>query len=59
MIGFIEKLSVIFPRDALMRIYKSFIRPQMDYRDIIYDKLNSESFKKKNLKIFNIKIALQ
>ena len=47
MIGFIEKLSVIFPRDALMRIYKSFIRPQMDYRDIIYDKLNSESFKKK------------
>ena len=47
MIGLIEKLSVIFPRDALMRIYKSFIRPQMDYRDIIYDKLNSESFKNK------------
>ena len=35
MIGFIEKLSVNFPGNALMRIYKSFIKPQMDYRDII------------------------
>ena len=31
--------------DALLRIYKSFIRSYLDYGDIIYDKSNKESFK--------------
>ena len=30
-----------------MRIYKSFIRPHLDYGDIIYDKPSNESFKSK------------
>ena len=34
-------------RDALLRIYKSFVRPHLDYGDIIYDKSNNESFKNK------------
>ena len=34
------------------RIYKSFIRPHLDYGDIIYDKPHNESFKSK---IENIK----
>ena len=28
-------------------IYKSFIRPHLDFEDIIYDKPNNESFKNK------------
>ena len=32
-------------------IYKSFIRPNLDYRDIIYDKSNNESFKNKIVNI--------
>ena len=47
MFGVIKRLSVNLPRDALLRIYKSFIRPHLDYGDIIYDKPNNESFKKK------------
>ena len=47
MIGVIERLSVNLPRDALLRVYKSFIRPHLDYGDIIYDKTNNESFKNK------------
>ena len=47
MIGFIKRLSVNLPRDALLRIYKSFIRPHLDCGDIIYDKPNNESFKNK------------
>ena len=47
MIGVIKRLSVNLPRDALLRIYKSFIRPHLDYGDIIYDKPNNESFKNK------------
>ena len=47
MIGVIKRLSVNLPRDALLRIYKSFIRPHLDYGDIIYDKPHNESFKNK------------
>ena len=42
MIGIIKR-SVKTPRDALLRVYKSVIRPHLDWRDIIYDKLNNES----------------
>ena len=47
LIGIIKKLSISFPRNALLRIYKSFIRPHLDYADIIYDKPNIASFKTK------------
>ena len=40
-IGLIKKV----PREALLRIYKSFVRPTLDYDDITFDKLNNESFK--------------
>ena len=40
-------MSISFPRNALLRIYKSFIRPHLDYADIIYDKPNNASFKNK------------
>ena len=40
--GIIERLSVNVPRDALWRIYKSFMRPHLDYEDI-----NNETFKSK------------
>ena len=47
MIGVIKRLSVNLPQDVLLRIYKSFIRPYLDYGDIIYDKPHNESFKNK------------
>ena len=58
MIGIIKRLFVNVSRYVLLTIYKSFIRPHLDYGDIICDKPHNESFKKK-LKIFNIKLALQ
>ena len=42
MIDTIKRLSVNIPRDALLSIYKSFIRPHLNYGAIIYDKLNNE-----------------
>ena len=51
LIGIIKILSVSFPRNALPRIYKSFIRPHRDYADIIYDKLDNASFKNKIEKV--------
>ena len=35
------------PRSASLTIYKSFIRPHLDYGDILYDKPNNENFQNK------------
>ena len=40
----LRKLSKKRPRQALVTIYKAFIRPHLDYGDILYDKLNNEIF---------------
>ena len=42
-----ERLSVILSTKSLLTIYKSFVRPILDYADIIYDKPCNESFKGK------------
>ena len=36
-IGLLRKLQNILPRRSLFTVYKLFIRPHLDYRDIIYD----------------------
>ena len=43
----IKKLSNTLPRDALLTIYKSFVRPYVDYGDIIYDQPQNGSFSSK------------
>ena len=43
-IGLIKRLRVNISRKHLITIYKSFIQPHLDYGDIIYDKLNSDTF---------------
>ena len=47
MIGALKRLSVNISYDVLLRIYKSFLRPHLDYGDIIYDKPHKKSFKNK------------
>ena len=44
-IGLIKKLLIHLPREALLKIYKSFVGINLDYDDIIFDKPNNESFK--------------
>ena len=36
-IGLLRKLQTLLPRAPLITIYKSFIRPHLDYGDMIYD----------------------
>ena len=43
-IGIIKSLSNTLPRKSLLTIYKSFIRPYLDYCDIIYDQPNNKRF---------------
>ena len=42
-----NKLSLILSRKSLLTIYKSFVRPNLDYADIIYDKPLNELVKRK------------
>ena len=44
-------MTVNFPRNALLTTYKSFIRPHLDYCNILYDKPNNENFQNKIEKV--------
>ena len=43
-IGLLRKFQLIFPIHSLITIYKTFIRPHLDYGDVIYDCAFNESF---------------
>ena len=43
-ISVIKKLYNILPRNVLLTIYKSFVRPHLDYGDIIYDQPNNQNY---------------
>ena len=45
-IGLLRKLQNTLPRPSLLTIYKSFIRPHLDYSDVIYDQAYNVSFPK-------------
>ena len=51
LIGLIRRFSVNVPRNALLTIYKSFIRPHFGYGNILYDKPENESFQTKLEKV--------
>ena len=43
-IGLLRKFQLILPRHSLITIYKTFIRPHLDYGDVIYDRTFNKSF---------------
>ena len=56
-IGLIRKLRSFLPRFSLLTIYKSFIRPHIDYGDVIYDQAYNQSFQTK-IESFQYKASL-
>jgi len=46
-IGLINKLRNFLPRDSLLTIFKAFVRPHLDYGDIIYDYPGNATFSQK------------
>ena len=51
MVGLIRRLSVTLPRNSLLTVYKTFVRPHLVYGDILYDKPNNENFQNKLEKV--------
>ena len=54
-IGLLRKFQQILPRQSSIAIYKSLIRPHLDYGDIVYDR----SFKNHFTKILNLLNTMQ
>ena len=46
-INVIRKMNLSLPRSSLLTIYKSFVRPHLDYGDVIYDQPNNSSLSDK------------
>jgi hypothetical protein len=46
-IGILKRIRTDLSRNSLLTIYKSHIRPHLDYGDIIYDRPNIDSFVRK------------
>ena len=46
-IGLLRNLQNILPRGPLLTIYKSFVRPHLDYGDVLYDQHYNNSFHEK------------
>ena len=46
-IGLLKKFSNLLPRQDLVTIYKAFIRPHLDYGDVLYEKAFNNSFQAK------------
>ena len=46
-IGLLRKLQNLPPRAALITIYKAFVRPHVDYGDVLYDQAFNALFHEK------------
>ena len=46
-INVIRKMNLSLPRSSLLTIYKSFVRPYLDYGDIIYDQPSNSNLSDK------------
>ena len=56
-IGLLQKLNYRLARSSLITIYKSFVRPHLDYGDVIFDKAYNNFFQQR-LESFQYKASL-
>ena len=57
--GLLRKLQNILPRESLLTISKSFVRPHLDYGDVIYDQSYNNTFHQKMESIqYNAALAI-
>ena len=54
LIGTIKHLSFHLPRKSLLTIYKLFVRPHLDYGDIIYDNPENETLINETLNVYEL-----
>ena len=50
-------LNLLLPSSSLLKIYKSFVRPHLDYSDVIYDQPNNSRLSDKTVQ-YNASLAI-
>ena len=58
-IGLLRKFQPRPPRHFLITIYKTFVRPHLDYGEVIYGRASNESFDQRALNPANIMLLWQ
>ena len=59
-IGLLRKLQNILPRGSLLTIFKSFVRPHLDYGDVIYHQSYNNTFHQKMESVqYNAPLAIK
>ena len=57
-IGLLHKLQNILPHEPLLTIYKSLVRPHLDYGDVIYDQHYNSFHQKIESMQYNAALAI-
>ena len=53
------KLSLLLPRSSLLTVYKCFVKPHLDYGDVIYNQRNLFSLANKIESVqYNLALAI-
>ena len=59
LISLLRKLQNLFSRPTLITMYKFFVRPHLDYENILYDQTYNSSFHEKQISVqYNACLAL-
>ena len=59
-IGLLPKLQSILSQTSLLTIYKLFLRPHLDYGDVVYDQPSNDAFSNKLETVqYNVALAVR
>ena len=57
-IGVIKRLCKKLPQHSLLKMYKSFVQPHLDYGDLLYDQPNKDLCQKTETIQYNTGLAI-
>ena len=57
-IGVIKRLCKKLPQHSLLKMYKSFVQPPLDYGDLLYDQPNKDLCQKTETIQYNTGLAI-
>ena len=58
-LGLLQKFQQVLPKPSLITFYKAFIRPHLDYEDVVFDQVFNNSFHQRSESVqYNAALAI-
>ena len=58
-LGLLQKFQQVLPKPSLITLYKAFIRPHLDYGDVVFDQVFNNSFHQRSESVqYNAALAI-